>query len=259
MPFYSSGDLRYFKFESLDDIVCHGIFTRQGGVSPVPWASLNFGGTVGDNPGRVQENRNLGLEALERSAASVFDVWQVHGVTVVTATLPRLENEPHLRADAIVTKLPGLTLMMRFADCVPLLLHDPVQKLVGIIHAGWLGTVRGVVRETINLLKSGFGSDPKDLIVGIGPSIGPDHYEIGNDVIRQVEGAFGPVSKYFLTKKGGRVFFDLWAANRHHLEAAGVTKIEMSGLCTVCHNEDWYSHRAEHGKTGRFGAMIGLG
>jgi polyphenol oxidase len=258
MSFISCGGLRYFRFENLDEHVSHGIFTRHGGASPAPWASLNFGGTVGDAPDRVKRNRTLGLEALGREPTNVYDVWQVHGITVAIATTPRLESDQHLQADAILTDRPGLTLMMRFADCVPILLYDPVVNVVGLVHAGWLGTVRGVVRETIKVLKSKFGSDPKDLVVGIGPSIGPDHYEVGNDVIRQVEGAFGQVSTQLLTERSGRVFFDLWAANRKYLEEAGVANIEISGLCTVCHNEDWYSHRAEHGKTGRFGVLIGL-
>lgn len=257
MPFHSKEGIRYFQFENLGEGVTQAIFTRRGGLSPDPWATLNLGGTVGDDPERVRKNRQRALAALGCDPESVYDVWQVHGVHVVIAEAPRREI-PHLQADVILTGAPGTTLMMRFADCVPVLLHDPIRKVIGIVHAGWMGTVRGVVRIAVEAMQVRFGSNPAKILAAIGPSIGPDHYEIGLDVAMQVRQAFGQNASGLLKKNGASVHFDLWEANCLALEQAGVRQIELASLCTACHTGDWYSHRAEHGRTGRFGAIIAL-
>jgi YfiH family protein len=258
MPFTSNGEIRYFQFEQLGQGLIQAIFTRRGGVSPAPWATLNLGSSVGDDLQRVRENRQRVLAALGRDPASVYDVWQVHGVNVAIAEAPRNMELPHIKADVILTNKPGVTIMMRFADCVPILLHDPVRKVVGIAHAGWMGTVKGTVRFAVEALQQRFGSKLKDIRAGIGPSIGPDHYEVGGEVVAQVQRAFGGDASVLLSKDAGRFKFDLWAANRFLLEQAGVTQVEVAGICTACHTEDWYSHRAEKGRTGRFGVIIAL-
>ena len=258
MPFQSVAGICYYQFEQLGNGLTQAVFTRHGGCSPDPWTTLNLGGTVGDDPTRVRENRKRALLALERAPESIYDVWQVHGVDVAIAESPRPPETPHLQADTILTNIPGITLMMRFADCVPIFLHDPVRKVAGIVHAGWMGTVRGTIRVAVEAMQTRFGSMPGDILAGIGPSIGPDHYEIGPDVVAQVRQAFGPSAYRLLTDHAGVTHFDLWAANRLTLEEAGVQQIELSGLCTACHSGDWYSHRAERGRTGRFGAIIAL-
>jgi YfiH family protein len=258
MPFQNVAGIRYYQFERLGDDLIQAIFTRQGGVSPKPWAALNMGSTVGDKRERVGENRQRGLRALGCKLDSVYDVWQVHGVNVVVTEAPRPTNMAHLEADVILTSTPGITLMMRFADCVPILLHDPIRRAIGIVHAGWLGTVRGTARVAVQAMQAHFGSKPMDIQAAIGPSIGPDHYEIGPDVAAQVHQAFEEKASNLLDKRNGTTFFDLWLANRLSLEQAGVKQIELAGLCTACHTEDWYSHRAEQGLTGRFGAIIAL-
>jgi len=259
MPFRLNGKVRYYQFELFGNGLEHAIFTRQGGVSPDPWAGLNVGGTVGDEPERVRENRRIALAAMGREPGSVYDAWQVHGVDVAIADAPRPPEVPHLQADIILTDKPGITLMMRFADCVPILLYDPVRKVVGIAHAGWMGTIRGTVRAAVEAMQTRFGSKPADIQAGIGPSIGPDHYQVGLDVVSKVRQAFGSDASGLLAERDGSTFFDLWAANRQLLELAGVGQIEVAGLCTACHTDDWFSHRAEKGRTGRFGAIIALG
>jgi copper oxidase (laccase) domain-containing protein len=122
-----------------------------------------------------------------------------------------------------------------------------------------MGTVRGTVAAAIGAMRSGFGSAPNDIRAGIGPSIGPDHYQVGEDVAAQVRQAFGPDASRLLAERDGSIFLDLWAANVLHIQRAGVHQIELAGLCTACHLQDWYSHRSEHGRTGRFGALIALG
>ncbi len=258
MPFISVGEIRFFQSGLLEKNVCHAFFTRHGGVSPVPWNALNLGSTVGDDLHRVGENRQRALTALGRDPASVYDVWQVHGTTVAIADSPRSPSTPHLQADAILTNKPGITLMMRFADCVPVMLHDPANNVIGIVHAGWMGTVLGTVRHAIDAMQEKFGSLPQNIKAVIGPSIGPDHYEVGPDVIRRVRSAFPSTHEDLISVRDGRSFFDLWAANRLLLEASGVHDIDLVGLCTACHTDDWYSHRAEEGRTGRFGAIIAL-
>jgi len=258
MPFQNIAGIRFYQFERLGEGLIQAVFTRQGGVSPKPWAALNMGGTVGDNLQRVRENRQCALNTLGCSLESVYDVWQVHGVNVVVAEAPRPSNMAHLEADVILTSTPGITLMMRFADCVPILLHDPKRKAIGIVHAGWVGTVRGTAGIAVEAMQTHFGSDPVDIHAAIGPSIGPDHYEIGSDVAVQVHQAFKGQAANLLSKRNGTTYFDLWSANRLSLEQVGVKQIELAGLCTACHTEDWYSHRAEKGRTGRFGVIIAL-
>lgn len=257
MAILTSGGLKYYTFDSFpQDRVGHGIFSRNGGVSPEPWNSLNLGGTVGDSAENVIENRNKLFKSIRRPLESIYDVWQVHSADVVCTENARPLKEPHLRADAIITRNPTITLMMRFADCVPVLLYDPVQHAVGLVHAGWKGTVTFVVEAAVRRMATCFGSQPEDIIAGIGPSIGPDHYEVGEDVISSVETAFGKYSGELLSRTNHHCHFDLWKANQRVLELSGVTKVETAGICTACHGNDWYSHRAEKGKTGRFGAVI---
>src|SRR5262249_41366423 len=152
---------------------------RQGGLSPAPWNSLNFGGNVGDERERVLANRQRAFRAVGRDPHSMFDLWQVHSADVVVATTPVLSSPPEFKGDSLLTDQPNITLFMRFADCTPILLHDPVKGVIGIVHAGWQGTVKKIVRETIKAMQTAYQSNPADILAAIGPAIGPDHYEIG--------------------------------------------------------------------------------
>lgn len=256
MTFIQHNGIRYYQFDSIP--VRHGLFTRHGGVSPDPWGSLNVGGTVGDDLARVRENRILSFQAIGREPETMFDVWQVHSADVVCARTPRPLDEAYRQADIILTDQPRVTLFMRFADCVPILLYDPRQGVVGLAHAGWMGTLRDVANWTVEAMKKNYNSNPADIIAGIGPSIGPDHYEIGADVILKVMQKHGDEAEHLLKSHNGKIHFNLWETNRLSLERAGVGRIEVSGICTACHTQDWFSHRAEKGRTGRFGALISL-
>jgi polyphenol oxidase len=258
MSFFLKNGIRYYSFDIFPPTVKQAVFTRKGGVSPAPWDSLNVGGTVGDDVSRVRENRARSFAALGRNFDSLFDVWQVHSTDVVYADAPRPPDVDHFKADIILTDKPEVTLYMRFADCVPILLYDKKKGVAGIAHAGWMGTVRGTTIAAVKAMTGHYGSQPGDIMAAIGPSIGPDHYEIGPDVIKQVEQSFGVDGKPWIEVREGKTYLDLWAANRFQLEKSGVEEIEIAGICTACHLEDWFSHRAEKGKTGRFGAMIAL-
>jgi YfiH family protein len=258
MKFHSKDGLRYLTFDLFPETVIHAVFTRRGGVSPAPWESLNVGGGIGDDPERVRENRYRSFAALGRTRESIFDVWQVHSAEAVIADAPRPPDEPYRKADIILTDRPEVTLFMRFADCVPILLHDPRRGAIALAHAGWLGTVRGAARAAVQAMQARYGSHPGDILAAIGPSIGRDHYEVGPDVIQQVRTSFGKDAEALLFPERDTIHFDLWAANHLLLNRAGVGKIELAGLCTACHLEDWFSHRAERGRAGRFGVLMAL-
>jgi polyphenol oxidase len=261
MPFYEHEGIRYYTFPSFYEFpLIHGVLTRDGGASVAPWASLNLGGTVGDAPDHVHENRRRAFHGMGLRLDAMYDVWQVHSAEVVATDRPRHPTTPHLEADAILTDRPGLSLFMRFADCVPIMLYDPKRRAIGLVHAGWKGTLSQVAARAVEGLHTAYRSNPADILAAIGPSIGAHHYEVGLEVAAQVRQAFGAEATGLLISIDNRpeVQFDLWNANRLVLERAGVKQVEIAGICTACHLEDWYSHRGEHGKTGRFGAVISL-
>jgi polyphenol oxidase len=259
MPFREAGNLTYHYFSSFQrEELVQGIFTRHGGVSPKPWASLNLGGTVGDERDHVVENRQRIFDVFACPVESIYDSWQVHGTEVICVEKPRPLNSPHHKADVILTNRLDVTLFMRFADCVPIILYDPIQRVIGLVHAGWRGTVAGAAAAAVNSMAASYGCSPKNILAGIGPSICVDHYEVGEEVITAAKEAYGAEAGSVLWKKNGSHHFDLWQANAMVLEKSGVQQIEQANICTFCSNDDWYSHRAEQGKTGRFGAILGL-
>jgi purine-nucleoside/S-methyl-5'-thioadenosine phosphorylase / adenosine deaminase len=222
---------------------------------------------VGDEAERVVANRRRLLEAfgmtLERS------VWcrQTHadGVAVVgeeDAGRGAAEEDSVVGgADALVTDVPGLALCVKLADCVPVVVFDPVRRVVGLAHAGWAGTVARICAATVARMRERFDCEPQHLVAAIGPSIGPAAYEVGADVIERAEAAFGARATDLLAPLGaGRARFDLWSANRIDLEEAGVPaeRIEVAAISTEDRLEDFFSHRAE-GETGRFVTVVCLG
>jgi len=258
MPFYDRNSLRYYSFDIFDKNITQGVFTRHGGVSDVPFHSLNLGGSVGDELSHVAENRIRVFDALGRSPGSIHDVWLVHGTDIVYADAPFSLDAPSFKADIILTDNPEVSLFMRFADCVPLLFHDPMKHVIGIAHAGWMGTVKGVGRMTVKGMNDRYGSRPKDIIVGIGPSISVDKYEVKEDVATPFRNAYVEDVDKIIQTRDGKTYLDLWKANEIQLRNAGVEQIQVSGICTASNTNDWFSHRAEKGKTGRFGVLMAL-
>lgn len=256
----ASNGLVYYQFDQwhAGNHLAHGVFTRLGGVSQTPWGTLNLGGTVGDDPDAVRENHRRMYAALALDAARACTVWQVHSADTVVVRGPVTHRRWLARADGMVTDQPGVPLTMRFADCTPILLYDPVQHVIGIAHAGWRGTVSGAGVSTLEALRTAFGSRPQDVQVGIGPSIGPQRYQIGEEVVAAVRETFGYTDGLIRRADDGSAYLDLWAANRLALERAGAGQIEVAGICTATHTQEFYSHRAEAGRTGRFGAVIAL-
>ncbi|MDH5507218.1 MAG: peptidoglycan editing factor PgeF [Anaerolineae bacterium] len=260
MPFHQPDSLRYYTFASFADLpVAHAVFTRHGGVSPSPWNSLNLSSSTGDSLPNIAENRIRCFDVLGRPAESFYDSWLVHGVSVAVADHPHPpdpNNAP--KADIIISNNPDVTLVMRYADCVPIFLYDPANHAVALAHAGWKGTVDRVAAVAVQALVDHFASDPADIHAAIGPSIAAHHYPVGPDVVAKVKASFPNEFAHLVPQQNGSPHFDLWAANQLTLEQAGVRHVEVAGLCTACQTDDWFSHRAENGRTGRFGALIGL-
>jgi YfiH family protein len=251
--------LKYYEFESLHQLgIRHGFYTRLGGVSPEPFASLNMATTVGDSSENVLENLRRMFETQELDLESRYDGWQVHSSTCICVEYPRDVRSRAIRTDGLITSNPEVTLVMRFGDCVPVVLYDPVQRVVGIYHAGWMGTVKKIAKNMVRTMEAVYGCNPGDLYAGIGPSIGPDHFEVREDVSSQFEKVFADDADALIQKQAGRTTIDLWKANQLTLEAAGVKRIDIMEICTVCNRHEWFSHRGDRGRTGRFGAMITL-
>ena len=254
-----SDGLVFYQFESFDsNLVNHAIYTRLGGVSEGHFSALNLGGTNGDNPEHVRANHIKLFKNLGMPFESRFDVWQVHGDTIHFADSPRPETQKHQPGDGIFTQNPDVTLMMRFADCVPLMIHDPVKKVVGLVHAGWQGTLIEVGAVAINAAVNQYGCDPATMRVGIGPSICGKCYQIGADVRAKFFKKWGDKAAEFITETTQGYYLDLWAANEWILRSAGIQYLEQSRLCTAENLHEWYSYRKEKGLTGRFAAAISL-
>jgi hypothetical protein len=255
----SVNDLTIYKFETFDEsIVGHGFFGRKGGISPEPWRSLNQGGGLGDSRENVIENRRRTFISIGRKVESLYDVWQVHSADIVVADSPRPLDADHLKADAIITTKPDVTLFMRFADCVPILMYDPQKKIIATVHAGWQGTVKKIVEKTVIHLIEKFEVDPGSIVAGIGPSIGPCHYQVGEEVVASVKREFPKDHQSLIHEEQNAYYFDLWKTNELQLRNKGVRSVEVAEICTACDTESWFSHRAEHGRTGRFAAALFL-
>jgi YfiH family protein len=257
--------LVYYQFSGLADCgdLSHGIFTRLGGVSRFPFAALNLGASVGDDLRAVEENHGRICRALGIRRDVLVTAHLKH-TTRVLEVGPAQGGSCVGQADGLICKAPRVYLIMRFADCVPLLFYDPVQRVLGIAHAGWRGTLAGIARSVAQAMIDG-GCRPDDIRVGIGPSIGPCCYEVGPEVVAAARRAAWPLarpdadhSELFRPGSGTRPHLDLWEANRRQLLGLGIEQVEVAGLCTACHTDEFYSHRAEKGRTGRFGAVIGV-
>jgi polyphenol oxidase len=255
----TSNHVSFYQADRLETSgrVWHAIFTRRGGYSRDPFCSLNLSTTVGDTWQLVAANRQTVHDLLQISSTDVVQCRLAHGADVVVvggAERGRVVGP----GDGLVTNEPGLALTMNFGDCVPLLLHDPLTYAIGLGHAGWRGTVRNVAGTLVRAMTDRYQCRPRNLIALVGPSIGPCCYEVGPDVVEAVEWAFTTSDSLLPRPHGERAHFDLWAANQRQLAKAGVRQIIVSNLCTACHTEEFFSHRAEHGRTGRFGVFVGI-
>lgn len=285
--------------------VVHGIFTREGGYSRPPYHSLNVSlSAVGERYEDAARNRFLALQCLDIAEYPCATMWMIHSARVLTldgqawpdwgddwphgvyaldelgypqGTRLQWTFKPRTKADALITRKRGVALAMSTADCVPLLFYDPVTEAIGVAHAGWRGTARGIAAATVAALQEQFGARPADLLVGVGPSIGPCCYEVSEEVRQLFLGQRTfeemPTEERFRSLVAESAVFetielagseslrlDLWETNRKQLLLAGVVPehIELPEVCTSCARDRFFSHRAEQGRTGRFPAILAL-
>ncbi len=264
--------VRFYTFDSLDareDVIAF-VTTRTAGESRGPYASLNLGMRSGDDPAVVARNR--ARVAALANAPSFLLGKQVHGKRI--AVVPDgYSGGAFEDTDALITHATATPLAVLTADCAAVFLFDPKQHAIGIAHAGWRGTVANIAALTVVRMGDEFGTDPADLVAGIGPSIGPCCYEVGAEVIDAfadanaemadevlVDPDLASAGSFRASVNEGRKHLDLWRANELVLVAAGLSEdaIEVSHLCTACRRDLFYSHRGEKGVTGRFAGVIAL-
>ena len=247
-------------------IVEHCFTTRIGGVSKGIYESLNLSFTRGDEDAAVRENFRRLAGAMETDVSKFVFTDQTHTTNVRRETAEDagkgiVKERDYTDIDGLITNEPGLVLSTFYADCVPLYFVDPVHRAIGMSHSGWKGTVGKMGAATITAMKREFGTEAKDLVCAIGPSICQDCYEVSEDVADAFKEAFpGHADEILLDKKNGKYQLDLWRTNEIVLTEAGVLKenIAVTNICTCCNPDLLFSHRASHGKRGNLGAFIYL-
>ncbi len=262
---FTGDDIPYYSFNTFpgNGQVRHAIFTRQGGISQAPYDSLNLSISVADATNNVLINRSRAYGTHNRTSNTLVHAHLTHGSDV--AIVSQQECGQYVGpVDGLISSEPGCGLTMNYADCAPIFLYDPDRNAIGLGHAGWKGAVKDLPGALVRAMQRAYGSDPAGLIAGIGPCIGPCCYEVGEPVISAVRSSFDDSDALLLLPEGesrtglaeARPNFDLPEANRRQLASAGVESIELSNLCTACRTDLFYSHRAEKGRTGRFGSLL---
>lgn len=247
-------------------MVRHCFTTRMGGVSSGEFATMNLSFTRGDNPDAVAENYHRVAEALGVAEEKIVCSDQTHTtnvrlVTAKDAGCGLKRERTYQDVDGLITNEPGLTLATFYADCVPLYFVDTVHRAIGLSHSGWRGTVHRMGRATIDAMHEAYGTDPKDVLCAIGPSICQDCYEVSGDVAEEFTKEFGTKAQSLLeAKENGKFQLDLWEANALVLKDAGVpeNQIIRPTVCTCCNHKLLFSHRASHGRRGNLGAFLCL-
>ncbi len=248
----STNGIPYLQFHSLsgEDHLVHGIFTRHGGVSDPPYDSLNTAYDVGDRTERVKKNLRKISEVMGAERLIFMD--QVHGGKIMVlkkADHPDLESTPC--ADAIITDIPNIAIMVKLADCQGVILYDHVKLVLGLVHCGWRGNTNNTLGFVISRMKSEFGCIGSDILAAIGPSLGPCCAEF-----RSYHNIFPPG---FITFSVRDNYFNLWEVSRSQLLDAGLDEdnIDIAEVCTKCNTHLFYSYRAQR-ITGRFATVAML-
>lgn len=234
------GSVEWLEFELFQEFpnVKHAVFTRHGGVSEGPFTSLNAGGGTGDDENKIDLNRAKIRKLL--GCKTLVSGKQVHGIQVNLAPLEPGNEE----CDGLITQTPGAGLFIKHADCQAVIFYDPVEKALGLIHAGWRGNVQNIYGEALGKMSKAFGSKPENIFVGVSPSLGPCcgqfiHYE-------------KEIPRPFWSFQIRPQYFDLWEMARSQLLQAGILPhhLEIAPICTFCTPADFYSYRRDK-PTGR--------
>jgi hypothetical protein len=256
----------------------HGFSTRDGGISQVYGGStLNLGWTKEDHPASVAENRRRFLDTVcgERTGSVLVGVKQIHSSIVrvvkkrdgaLEGRLQTDEGKAVLEGDGLITDVPGVLLGVGTADCVPVLVVDVTRRVVAAFHAGWRGTGARIVERGIATMQEEYGSQVRDMVAAVGPSIGPCCYTVGEEVRSEFGRQFRYAEELFVRPiDSTEVRLNLWEANRRQLLNAGMAEasIAMMRECTACALNQtgalrYFSHRAEHGIAGRMLNVVGV-
>lgn len=262
-------EVPYLEYPLLTDtkIVHHGFSTRLGGVSQGCYASMNLSFTRGDDEAAVRENyhriaKSIGVKCENMVLSQQTHTTNVRVVTEKDKGKGIVKPLDYTDVDGMVTNIPGICLVTFYADCVPLYFVDPVQKAIGLSHSGWRGTVGKIGKETIRKMEEQYGSDPKDILAAVGPSICKDCYEVSEDVILEFQKNFK--ERYwkdlFYRKENGKYQLDLWKANEIIFKESGILPehIAVTNVCTHCNSEILYSHRTSGDRRGNLAAFLAL-
>lgn len=256
-----------FSGLSEESNISHFITTRHGGVSLDNYASMNPGEYSGDDPASVRMNRRLLSDAIGISPERIFAPYQIHEAEIgcidarfLSLSAAQQKEEMHGK-DALVTDVPEICIAVSTADCVPVLVYAPDKKVVAAIHAGWRGTVKQIVAKTVDYMIARYDCDVSRMMAGIAPSISKEAFEVGDEVADAFRATGIDMSRIMeRNAQTGKAHIDLWEANRIQLLQAGLPAqhIEVSGICTWQHHEDFFSARRLGIKSGRIlsGIMI---
>ena len=259
----------YIQFKNLSatGIVKHGFSTRKGGVSTGIFSSMNLNFKRGDDPDAVMENYRRMAAALNMRVEDMVLSDQTHTTNVRVITEEDrgkgiLRPQDYSDVDGMITNVPGIVLVTSYADCVPLYFVDPVRKAIGLSHSGWKGTVGHIGQKTVWKMHEVYGSEPKDIVAAIGPSICQSCYEVSDDVAEAFRANFtaDEAADILLDKGNGKYQLDLWKANWYVLTDAGILSehLSVTDLCTACHPDLLWSHRKTNGQRGGLSAFLSL-
>lgn len=263
------GEVPYLEYPILAEtgIVKHGFSTRLGGVSKEYFSTMNLSFTRGDNEADVRENFRRITAAIGVDCENLVFSQQTHTTNVRVVTeedrgMGFTKKLEYTDVDGLVTNVPGICLVTFYADCVPLYFVDPVKKAIGLSHSGWRGTVGKIGKVTVEMMKKEYGSDPKDIIAAVGPSICQDCYEVSEDVIMQFQKNFKETDwpQLFYKKENGKYQLNLWKANELIFQEAGILSehIAVTNVCTHCNSDVLYSHRTTGNQRGNLAAFLAL-
>jgi len=241
--------------------------TRMGGISPMPDAALNLAGFNEDVAENIHENRRRFLKLFE-GTWTLAGCWQVHGADIrVVRSQEEAMPKPGVLGDdqycdALVSDTPNILLAVKTADCVPILMGDPLTRAFAAVHAGWRGTSTSIIQHAIKKLEHEYGTSPKDLRVAIGPAANACCYEVGSEVIDVFKERFSGADQLLTATRDGHARIDLHRANREQLIESSVSpeRIHMAPFCTMDRNDLFFSYRQEkklHGRVGRLMSVIG--
>ncbi|EOD01274.1 peptidoglycan editing factor PgeF [Caldisalinibacter kiritimatiensis] len=260
--------IKYYSIPRFEKtgLVKHMFTTRFGGVSPGPYESLNLGINTGDDNENITENFNRIIKLMDSTIDDIVVSNQLHTTNIEiiegNEEYNGIDNRKLMKQgiDGLITNKRDITLFTFYADCVPLFYLDIKKKVIGLAHAGWRGTVNKIASKMVDLMTKKYNCAPKDILVGIGPSIGPCCYVVGDDVYKKFNKNFTNLNNLMKPSGEGKWYLNLWEANKQALQEIGILdrNIIVSEICTSCHTELLFSFRKELGETGRMAAIIKL-